>query len=80
MRTRESLATDISKFHEKWRDLWLESIIAQSGGWMNMTDVFFDEWFGVYSPEVLRLHALNCYIDDAPLRQLFGFRSSRFSG
>jgi hypothetical protein len=77
IRLREALEGDIAKFQQRWRDLWLKSIIAGGGGWMNMEQVGVDERFGFYSPDLLRLSALNCYLDDAPLQLLFGGRASR---
>ncbi len=77
---RETLSREILKFQEEWRELWLSSIIAHGGGWVNESQAQYDEVWGYYTPTVLRLHALNCYLDDSPIRQIFGRRSSRFAG
>ncbi len=78
VRMREALTIEIARFQEQWRDLWLTSIIANGGGWVNLQQVAYDEKYGFFSPELLRLNALNCYVDDLPVRMLFGGRATRF--
>ncbi len=72
VKTQERLQRDIKRFQNHWQDEWQESMIERGAGVFTVDSVAIrDVQYGNFTPNILRMFALSCYAEYAPLNQMF---------